>query len=53
MLSAVWSWLVRIVGWAVLLGGVGLGCAARGTIALEWDMVVAEDVRQLDDDSGE
>lgn len=53
MLSAVWSWIVKLVGWTVLLGSLGLGCASKGKVCLDWDMAIAEDVRQLDDGDSE
>ncbi len=49
MLSGWFSWLVKAVGWAVFLGGFLVGCAAKGSVCLEWDMALAEDVRLVED----
>lgn len=53
MLASFWFWLVKVVGGAVLLGGLSAGCAAKGSVCLEWDMVMAEDVRQLGEGADE
>lgn len=49
MLSGWLSWLLRVVGWSVLLGGLLVGCAAKGSVCLDWDMALAEDVRLVED----
>jgi hypothetical protein len=48
-----WTWLARSIGWLVLLGGLGLGCAAKGSVCLSWNMALAEEVHDLHDVNGE
>lgn len=49
MLSGWWAWLLRVFGWSVLLGGLLVGCAAKGSVCLDWDMALADDVKMVED----